>query len=151
MAALALVLGANLGSAINPLIEGGGATNPAARALPLGNLINRVVGCALVLPFLHPIADGARDARPQPGAAWRPISTRSSTSRWRRFSSCRCAASRRLLHVAAARAQPRPPIPATPLYLDAAALGTPSLALTCAARETLHMGDIVETHAAPDA
>jgi phosphate:Na+ symporter len=31
--------------------------NPASRRLPVGNLINRLVGCALVLPFLHPIAD----------------------------------------------------------------------------------------------
>jgi phosphate:Na+ symporter len=35
--------------------------------------------------------------------------------------------------------------PSAPIYLDAAALETPSLALTCAARETLHMGDLVET------
>ena len=45
--AFALVIGANLGSAINPLIEGGGLKNPITRRLPLGNLINRVVGCAL--------------------------------------------------------------------------------------------------------
>ena len=31
--------------------------NPVARRLPLGNLINRVVGCALVLPFLQPAVD----------------------------------------------------------------------------------------------
>ena len=37
------------------------------------------------------------------------------------------------------------PDPSTPIYLDPAAIGTPSLALTCAARETLHMGDLVET------
>jgi phosphate:Na+ symporter len=32
-----------------------------------------------------------------------------------------------------------------PLYLDEGAIGTPSVALACAARETLHMGDVVET------
>lgn len=36
------------------------------------------------------------------------------------------------------------PDPSTPIYLDPAAIGTPALALTCAARETLHMGDFVE-------
>jgi len=36
------------------------------------------------------------------------------------------------------------PDPSAPIYLDPAAIGTPSLALTCAARETLHMGDFVE-------
>jgi phosphate:Na+ symporter len=35
--------------------------------------------------------------------------------------------------------------PAAPLYLDPAALSTPTLALTSAAREVLHMGDIVES------
>jgi phosphate:Na+ symporter len=36
------------------------------------------------------------------------------------------------------------PDPSAPIYLDAGALSTPSLALVCAARETLHMGDIIE-------
>src|SRR6201995_5493199 len=43
-AALALTLGANLGSAINPVIEGSNSSNPASYRLPLGNLINRVIG-----------------------------------------------------------------------------------------------------------
>src|ERR1700680_3614371 len=57
VAALALVLGANLGSAINPVVEASHSGNPASRRLPLGNLLNRLMGCALALPFLHPIAD----------------------------------------------------------------------------------------------
>src|SRR5437868_1970203 len=40
-AALARVLGANLGSAINPLFEGGHRGDPVSYRLPLGNLINR--------------------------------------------------------------------------------------------------------------
>jgi phosphate:Na+ symporter len=36
-AALALVLGANLGSAINPIFEGARRDNPASYRLPLGN------------------------------------------------------------------------------------------------------------------
>src|SRR6187402_53873 len=48
----ALVLGANLGSAINPVFEGARRDDPASYRLPLGNLINRVVGIVLVLPFL---------------------------------------------------------------------------------------------------
>src|SRR4051794_32677980 len=56
-AALALVLGANLGSAINPLFKGARRDNPASYRLPLGNLINRLVGVLLVTPFLHPITD----------------------------------------------------------------------------------------------
>ena len=50
------MLGANFGSAINPLIEGGIHGNPASRRLPLGNLINRLVGILIVLPFLPTLA-----------------------------------------------------------------------------------------------
>jgi phosphate:Na+ symporter len=39
----------------------------------------------------------------------------------------------------------KPNDPSTPLYLDETALTAPSVALACAARETLHIGDIVET------
>jgi phosphate:Na+ symporter len=38
----------------------------------------------------------------------------------------------------------KPTDPSTPLYLDETALATPSVALVCAARETLHIGDIIE-------
>src|SRR5882757_3214135 len=41
-AALALVLGANLGSAINPIFEGARRDDPASYRLPLGNFINRL-------------------------------------------------------------------------------------------------------------
>src|SRR5262249_11487446 len=56
MAALALVLGANLGAAVNPVLAGGGRGSPASRRVPVGNLLNRVVGAALVLPFLPKLA-----------------------------------------------------------------------------------------------
>ena len=42
-AAFAIVLGANLGSAINPVLEGTADDNPAARRLPWGNFINRLI------------------------------------------------------------------------------------------------------------
>src|SRR5690349_6409861 len=51
MAAFALVLGANLGTAINPLLESGG-DDPAARRLPIGNLLNRLIGVAVALAAL---------------------------------------------------------------------------------------------------
>ena len=34
--------------------------------------------------------------------------------------------------------------PSVPLYLHEAAISSPSVALACAARETLHMGDVIE-------
>ncbi|MGB6132075.1 MAG: Na/Pi symporter [Acidobacteriaceae bacterium] len=56
-AAFALVLGANLGTAINPLLEGTTDGDPASKRLPLGNLLNRVVGVGLALaalPYIGP-------------------------------------------------------------------------------------------------
>jgi phosphate:Na+ symporter len=141
--AFALVLGANLGSAVNPLLEGGGLGNPIARRLPLGNLINRAFGCALVLPFLQPAVDflGAFDTSPVRLIAdfhtlfnlalaaifIIPLPAFAKLLQW-------------LLPPPVA-----PSDPSAPIYLDVAAIGTPSLALTSAARETLHMGDLVET------
>src|SRR5439155_53212 len=51
-AAFALVLGANLGAALIPLLEGSGSGDPAAKRLPVGNLVNRLIGCALGLLLL---------------------------------------------------------------------------------------------------
>src|ERR1700710_2209469 len=56
-AALALVLGANLGSAVNPVFEGARRDNPASYRLPVGNLVNRLAGVVVVAPFLNAIAD----------------------------------------------------------------------------------------------
>src|SRR5690606_25088011 len=65
-AAIAMVAGANLGSAINPLIEGSSG-NPAARRRPVGNLFNRAVGCILVVAFLGPISAGLERISPDAG------------------------------------------------------------------------------------
>ena len=66
--AFALVLGANLGTAINPMIEGVTGDDPAARRLPLGNLLTRALGVLaglVALPLVQPLmnlleADPAR-------------------------------------------------------------------------------------------
>lgn len=49
--ALALVLGANIGTSINPVIEGG-RTDPTARRISMGNLLVRAVGAMLLVPLL---------------------------------------------------------------------------------------------------
>jgi phosphate:Na+ symporter len=56
-AAFALVFGANLGTALNSLLEGAEGADAAARRVPAGNLGTRLVGVALglaVLPKLGP-------------------------------------------------------------------------------------------------
>jgi len=56
VAAIALVLGANLGGTIPPVLEATTA-DPGSRRLPVGNLAFRALGCVAVLPFAHPIAE----------------------------------------------------------------------------------------------
>src|SRR3954453_4868554 len=141
-AALALVLGANLGSAINPLFEGARRDNPASYRLPLGNLINRLVGVVLVTPFLHPIADFLQ--------RWQPDLAKLTAEFHIAFNLAMAIVFIGLLDSLAAllrkifpdRSQAADP--SRPRYLDESALETPSLALADAARETLHMGDHVE-------
>jgi phosphate:Na+ symporter len=141
-AALALVLGANLGSAINPMFEGARRDNPASYRLPLGNLVNRLVGVLLVAPFLHPIADLAQ--------TWQPDLAKLTAGFHIAFNLATAALFIGLLDVIAPLLQKLLPDvareagPARPRYLDESALETPSLALADAARETLRMGDTVE-------
>ena len=141
--AIALVLGANLGTAINPLIEGGAFKNPVARRLPLGNLINRIAGCVIVLPLLQPIAAAMRELDANPVRLVADFHTLFNVVLAALFFVPLPAFAKLLVWLL-----PEPaasPDPAAPVYLDAAAIATPSLALTCAARETLHMGDLIET------
>ena len=141
-AALALVLGANLGTAINPLLESGNSAHPAKRRLPLGNLINRVVGVALVLPFLQPIATLFARYDPNPGRMTADFHTAFNVVMALVFLFLLDGLASllvRLLPEPAKRADP-----SASLYLDELAVNTPSVALACAARETLHLGDVVE-------
>jgi phosphate:Na+ symporter len=143
VAALALTLGANLGSAVNPLIEGSSSNNPASRRLPLGNLLNRLVGCALALPFLHPIADALSRFEPNASRITADFHTAFNLVLAIVFIFPLGWLASLLTRFLPERAKPNDP--ATPVYLDETALSTPSVALACAEREVLHLGDIVET------
>jgi phosphate:Na+ symporter len=141
--AIALVLGANLGSAVNPMLEGGGLGNPIARRLPLGNLINRAVGCGLVLPVLQPTVDVLSAFDKNPVRLIADFHTLFNLALAVIFIVPLPAFAKLLQWLLPPPAAPSDP--SAPIYLDVAAIGTPSLALTCAARETLHMGDLVES------
>src|SRR3984893_18318363 len=142
-AVLAMVLGANVGSALNPLIETGQRGNLASRRLPIGNLLTRVVGCALVLPFLHPIAHVLQRFEPNPARLAADFHTA--------FNILLALVFIGPLDLVAAQLkrwlpdQPKPVDAGTPIYLDSSAAGAPAVALVCAAREVLRMGDLIET------
>jgi phosphate:Na+ symporter len=138
---LAMVLGANLGSAINPLMAVARSA-PAARRLPLGNLINRAVGCCLALPLLHFIQPGLLELS---GDAARSIVNFHTG-----FNLVMALLFLPLLKPLAAwltRTLPEQNAsgdPGTPVYLDRSALATPAVALANASREALRMVDVVE-------
>jgi phosphate:Na+ symporter len=142
-AAFALVLGANLGSAINPVFEGAKRENPASYRLPLGNLINRIVGIALVLPFLGPIAAHVQPLQPDLAKLTALFHIAFNVATAILFIGALDPLAKLLTRLLPDRVPEADP--ARPRYLDESALETPSLALADAARETLRMGDIVET------
>jgi phosphate:Na+ symporter len=141
-AALALVLGANLGSAINPVFEGARRDNPASYRLPLGNLINRLVGVLLVAPFLHPITETLQAWQPNLAKLTAEFHIAFNVAMAIIFIGLLDGMARLLEKLLPNRVQEADP--SRPRYLDESALETPSLALADAARETLHMGDHVE-------
>lgn len=141
-AALALVLGANLGSAINPLVEGVSGKNPAHLRLPLGNLITRVVGCLIFLPLIDTIVGLMASIEPNAARMSADFHTLFNLTVALLFLIPLPGYARlleRLLPETATTTDPD-----APAYLDDSVISTPPIALACAARETLHMGDIVE-------
>lgn len=142
VAALALVLGANLGSALNPLMETG-SLNPAHRRLPVGNMMNRIAGCLLFLPLLGPTAELIRAIDPSPvrlaahfHALFNVVMALLFIFPLARFA--------RLLERLLPDVKSSSDL-SVPLYLGESINDTPSVALACAARETLRMGDIVDS------
>ncbi len=142
------VLGANLGTAINPLLEATTPT-PEARRLPLGNLLNRVLGICVALLFIGPSAHWLGDlvSRPQAVASYHLL-----------FNLLLALVMLPLLVPAGKllkRLLPAQPTanPAAPLYLDRSARETPLIALGGAAREALRLADVLEAmlHGARDA
>jgi len=142
-AAFALVLGANLGTAINPVLEGAGGSDPAAKRVPLGNLVNRVIGVVIglvALPYLsvwlvtvdqdnaRAVADFHTAFNLVLATIFFPLLTPYAKllRRWM-------------------PARPEGTDAGKPQYLDPVARETPVIALGSAAREVLRMADVLES------
>jgi len=142
------VLGANLGTAINPLLEAS-ATTPDARRLPLGNLANRILGIVPTLLAVPPIARWfAAGLSPAHAVAAFHLA----------FNLVFALLTLPLLRPMVSllnRLLPSLPAadPAAPLYLDRNARETPLVALGDASREALRIADVLEQmlHGAHDA
>jgi phosphate:Na+ symporter len=141
-AALALVLGANLGSAINPLLEAGVRGDPSSRRLPVGNLLNRLVGVLIALPFLQPIARELAALQPDAAKMTAEFHMLFNVALTLIFIGLLDPVAWLLVRLLPEKKQTADA--SAPRYLDEAALENPPLALAHAARETLRMGDTVE-------
>lgn len=140
--ALALVLGANLGSTLNPMIEGIASGDPAHRRLPVGNLATRVVGCVLFLPFLQPIADLVMRLEPAMPRVVANFHTAFNLTLAIAFLGLLGPLAQLLERLLPAK--PGEAALEVPRHLDDALLEAPTLALANAEREIMRLVDIVE-------
>jgi len=139
--ALGLVLGANLGSGILGMLSTLNSP-PEARRVTLGNFLFKLIGCTLLLPLLSRI-EGPIDALGV-GAAQEVVLFHLAFNValalvFIFFTAPIARLAERLLP-----AKPLPDDPAKPRHLDPSALTTPTLAISCAAREALRIGDVIE-------
>jgi phosphate:Na+ symporter len=141
-AAFALVLGANLGTAINPLLESGVTGDPAGKRLPVGNLVNRIVGVALALAALNWIGPKLVTLDPDPARAVADFHTGFNIVLALLFFPVLKPLARLLTRLLPVRVDAADA--SQPVYLDGAARETPSIALAGAAREALRMVDVFE-------
>ena len=139
--ALGLVLGANLGSGLLAvLLTGRGSMTE--RRLPVGNLMFKLVGALCAIPLL-PIAhvwlqQVTGEVHQQVVLFHLAFNVALALV----FVGLTGTASRQLLRMLR---EPRASASQRPQHLDPSALATPSLAISCAAREALHQADVVET------
>jgi phosphate:Na+ symporter len=140
--ALAMVLGANIGGAITPFLDQAGQPAPVRR-VPLGNAAIRAISAAIALPLI-----------PQALVWLAPLGGDPARLTINFHTAFNIAAALLFLPLTGpiaalcARLLPDAPTAADsgrPKYLDPHALETPGEALACALRETLHLGDRVET------
>jgi len=141
VAALALVLGANLGNVIPQYLAAG--SNAAARRLALGNLIVRGAGCLVAILLLPWLTQAMAALEASPARQVADFHTLFNLALAVIFIGLLDPLARlctRLIPSA-----PVPDDPGKPRYINAAARGTPSIALADAAREVLRMVDVVES------
>lgn len=139
--AILLVVGANLGTALNPLLEAA-AGDPTARRLPIANLSNRLFGAIVAWALVGPIAAGF--AAPGLGV---PM----EVAGFHLVFNLTLAAitlpalgplARLIERLIPDRTDPADP--KRPIYLDRAARETPIVAIGGAAREALRLADALE-------
>ncbi len=141
MLGLTLVLGANLGGTLTPLVMTM-KENPEGRRVPLGNLMMRCIGVVLVLPVLEYLEPALAAIDPDPARQIVNFHTAFNlalAALFIPFIGPLTTLSAKLLPE-----RPAEEDESRPRYLDTTALGTPTAALACASRETLRVSDIIQ-------
>lgn len=141
-AAIALTIGANIGTALNPLLEGSRRGDLASRRVGLGNLATRLVGALAILPFIPWIGVHIIRLEPDLSRAVADFHTAFNVVLALVFLPLLGPFSRALQRFLPDRIEAADP--SRPLYLDPAARETPSIALGHAAREALRMVDFLD-------
>ena len=141
-AAFALVFGANLGTALNPLLEGAEGADAAARRVPAGNLGTRLVGVALGLAVLPKLGPWLVTVDPNPAREVADLHLAFNLVLAALFFPMLPSYAALLRRVFPARVDA--PDPTQPLYLDEAAREAPVVAIGAAAREALRLADMLE-------
>jgi phosphate:Na+ symporter len=139
--ALGLVIGANIGSAVLALLATAGAP-VAARRVPLGNLVFKLAGALIAIPWLPRALALLQDVVPevqQQVVGFHLLFNVTLAVLFLAFTGVVAGVATRLLP------EPGGALDRRRSHLDPGALGTPSLAISCAAREALHQADVVET------
>ena len=140
--AFALILGANLGGAIPPMIMNL-RESAVSQQVPVGNFLFKILGCLAVFPLIEFVAPHV--------AAFDSDPARQVANFHTAFNLCLAVVFIGVTDTMAALCARLLPStstvedPGTPRYLDPAALKSPAVALTCAAREALRMGDTIES------
>jgi phosphate:Na+ symporter len=140
--ALGLVLGANLGSGLLALIATSSAT-AQVRRLPMGNLLFKLGGTLVAIPLMPHALPLLQE--------WLPTVHQQVVVFHLGFNLMIAVLFIGLTAVVGGLVEKwlvEPNADASntrPRHLDPVALATPSLAITCAAREALHQADVVET------
>lgn len=142
IAAFALVLGANIGTSINPVLEGASGDDPANRRVPAGNLIARSTAALAALAALPWIAPPLAELGSDAGRAVANAHTLFNLALAALLFPLLPLYARLLRRLLPVRANAADP--GQPLYLDEGARETPAVALGGAAREALRLADLLE-------
>jgi phosphate:Na+ symporter len=142
-AAFALVLGANLGTAINPILEGVAGNDQASKRLPIGNFVNRLIGVVCGVAALPYISPWIVTVDPNNARAVADFHTAFNVVLALIFFPLLTPYANLLKRWLPSRINQSDP--SRPIYLDPAARETPVLAIGAAAREALRMADVLES------